>query len=341
MESKLTQALCNLNNSLIIADSSGIGSSGDITIIATEGITLQGLPTVAEELSGSRDELPSQINTGLDEFINPDTRQVENSGQGQAGSINITASQLNLTDLASISSNVEETTSGSGGEVILNVDSVNIDNNAAVGTFTANSDDAGSITVNGGNIELASGGRLVTATDGAGNAGTINLNLSDRLNVDNANAANAPTLIFNNEITNESLGRTGLFANATERATGNAGSINIGQNQAVPQDVTFANGAEVTVDSGDQGNAGSIAIATDSLSVEDSEITAANAAGNGGNINIRASDLLLLSGDSLISSAATNFANGGNVNIATEFVIATPGNSDILANAEQGERRGN
>ena len=205
----ITTGSLESNNSLIVADSSGIGSSGDINITADNTITLQGLPTVENELDvniADGNLPPSQIITGLDEFINPNTGVVESSGQGEAGNINITAGQLNLNDLASISSNLEETTVGGGGEVTLNVGSLNIANNAAVSTFTVNASDAGSITINSENVDLLSGGRIVSATDGGGNAGTINLNISDRLNIDNANAENAPRLVFNNAITNELLG---------------------------------------------------------------------------------------------------------------------------------------
>jgi len=333
-----------LNNSLVVADSSGIGSSGDININVEDTITLQGLTTTERELDINVSEgrlPPSGITTGLDEFINPDTELVENSGQGEAGSINISARQLNLTDLASVTSNVEETTVGGGGEVQVNVDSLRINNNAAISTFTVNDSNAGSITINSETIDLLAGGRLVSATDGAGDAGSINLNVSDRLNIDNADAAEAPRIEFNNQLTNELLGRTGLFANATERSTGNAGSILVGKNlnaASAPQEINIANGAEIKVDSAIEGNAGDVRLSTDSLSLSNgAKVTATNAAGEGGNIDLTAKDRITLSGDSLISSAATNASDGGNIFIDTDFIVVFPGNSDILANAEQGQ----
>ena len=297
-----------LNNSLVVADSSGIGSSGDINIVVEDTIILQGLTNVENELDIDTSEgrlPPSGITTGLDQLLDPETGEVQNSGQGEAGSINITASQLNLTDLASVSSNIEETTVGGGGEVEVTVDSLNISNNAAISTFTVNDSDAGSITINSQTIDLLAGGRLVSATDGAGNAGSINLNVSDRLNIDNANAATAPRIEFNNELTNELLGRTGLFANGTENSTGNAGDIDVSSDL-----VTLSNGAEVTTN---------------------------NTAGEGGNINLQVSESITLRENSLISSEATNAADGGNISIDTDFIIAFPGDSNILASAEQGQ----
>lgn len=336
-----------LNNSLIVADSSGIGSSGDININVADTITLQGLTTTERELDINTPEgrlPPSGITTGLDEFINPDTELVENSGQGEAGSINIFARELNLTDLASVTSNVEETTVGGGGEVQVNVDSLRVDNNAAISTFTVNDSDAGSITINSQTIDLLTGGRLVSATDGGGNAGSINLNVSERLNIDNANAAAAPRIEFNNQLTNELLGRTGLFANATERSTGNAGSILVGKNPnaaPVPREINIANGAEVSVNSSIQGNAGDVRLSSGSLSLSNgAKVTATNAEGEGGNIELKATDRITLRDSSLISSEAINTADGGNISMDTNFVIAFPGDSNILASAEQG-RGGN
>ena len=86
------------------------------------------------------------------------------------------------------------------------------------------------------------------------------------------------------------------------------------------------------------GEAGSLTIEANSLSIEDgSRIDAATQAGNGGNITLNIADSITLKDTGFISARALQDANGGNINIDTDFIIAFPqGNNDIIANAQRG-----
>ncbi len=336
----LTSGSLALTNSLIIADSSDMGSAGDINITVDDTITLQGFPEGTDEFSATTTELPSAIITGLNENINEDTRLVDSAGQGNAGSINITASQLILTDLASVSSSVEETTIGDGGTINLNLDLLRLDNNAAIGTYTTSESKAGSINVNSQNLELVSGGKLITATDGLGNAGTINLNITNNILIDNNLAAEAPTFTFNDLIVNELQGQTGLFANATVRSTGNGGNIFIGQNLNSPAtNITLINGSQVRADGGIDGDAGNIEISAQELTLDNNAVIVAETSSpQGANIKLDIADNIVLDNNSSISAQAFSAGNGGNIDIDANFIIAFPnGNNDILASAEQGQ----
>lgn len=337
---KIDTGSLTLTNSEIIADSSDLGSAGDINIIAEDQIVLQGAPLARDEFSATSAELASFIITGLNENINPETRVVDSAGQGDAGNINLQASQLILDDIAFISSSVEATTVGDGGTINVDVDLLRLENNAAIGTYTVSEFNAGSINVNSLNLELLSGGKLITVTDGAGNAGTINLEIADNITIDNAGAINAPTFVFNDEIANELQGQTGLFANATGRATGNGGNILIGEALSSPTTrITVTNGSQVRADGGEEGDAGNIALLANSLFLDgNSLIVAETSSPQGGNVTLQIAENINLNRNSLISAEARGTGNGGNLNINADFIIAFPdGNNDIIANAQQGQ----
>jgi large exoprotein involved in heme utilization and adhesion len=185
-----------------------------------------------------------------------------------------------------------------------------------------------------------SGGKLVTSTDGTGDAGNINLNITDNITIDNAIASSIENKFFDEDIINELQGRNGLFSNAITNATGNGGSIFIGSKpESIPNNVTIANGGEVRVNGEIQGNAGIISLKANSLSLEkNASIIATTAFGQEGNINLEVSDVISLEKNSTISAAAVKNASGGNIDIDTNFIVAFPeGNNDIIANANRGQ----
>jgi large exoprotein involved in heme utilization and adhesion len=97
--------------------------------------------------------------------------------------------------------------------------------------------------------------------------------------------------------------------------------------------LTVSNRGEVSVRSTTLGDAGTLTVNTGSILLDEGKITATSDNAKGGNINLTASDLLLMRDRSLISaqSFGTN-SQDGNITIDTDFVIALPSeNSDIIA----------
>ncbi|MGL5806514.1 MAG: hypothetical protein ACRC11_13930, partial [Xenococcaceae cyanobacterium] len=89
------------------------------------------------------------------------------------------------------------------------------------------------------------------------------------------------------------------------------------------------------------GNAGTITITSTKVALEDfGSIKATSAGGNGGNIELTASELLKLRRNGEISTTAGlqgTGGNGGNININANLLVAFPKeNSDITANAFEG-----
>ena len=202
------------------------------------------------------------------------------------------------------------------------------------------------LTVDAQTLDLSSGGKILAATDGAGDAGNINLNVSEQITIDNDPKSSAteirggddpsPSDRLLNDLQSEP---SGIYVNATENASGNAGNINIGSSQASPNNITVTNNGRIVADSEGAGSGGNIFINSKNLQLSnDGLISASTNSGGGGSIAFDIAENLTLSGGSLISAEAFNDADGGNLEIDTQFVIAfADGNNDILASAEGGQ----
>src|SRR5919202_3902766 len=72
--------------------------------------------------------------------------------------------------------------------------------------------------------------------------------------------------------------------------------------------------------------------------LDNGQLIAETASGEGGNINLNVEDLVLMRHHSLISGQAGNNGNGGNINITNSgFIVAVPReDSDIVADADRG-----
>nr|WP_263858132.1 filamentous hemagglutinin N-terminal domain-containing protein [Waterburya agarophytonicola] len=316
-------SLLSTNGNLILADSQAQGNGGSIVINAAERVLLEG-----REENG----FPSQVVAGL-------TRE---DSEGMGGTIEINAGELVMGDVAFISSNTVEGSVGEAGNITLNVDRLNLSENAFINAFTANDFDGGSIIVNAQTLDFISGGKIFAATAGRGNAGNINLNISDRATLDNSVQASSPLVEFpeseqlSNDLQNSS---SGIYANATESASGNGGNINIGQIlESKPQNFIISNDAQIDVGSQGTGSGGNIFLASQALELDNNaNISASTGFGQGGIITLDIADNLTLNNSSSISAEAFNDANGGNLNIDSRFIIAFPnGDNDILASAENG-----
>ncbi|MEH2082323.1 MAG: filamentous hemagglutinin N-terminal domain-containing protein [Nostoc sp.] len=278
---------------------------------------------------------------------------VSPGGVGRGGNIDINAITLSLIDGAQLT--VSTLGLGNAGNVTVQArDAVSLAGNAAIfstlGSTTApiikvNFDDSGRPTVT---IEP----REQTINPNAlGNSGNINIT-SGLLSI--TNGARLTTSIFGkgnagsinlktqnavfsgNDISGLS---SGVFSAVEKNAVGNAGTIGITTNE-----LTLKSGAQLVASSFGEGNAGAITIqATDKFLVNGinsnglpTGVFAESRTGRGGNIRLNIENLLMLRYQGLISATSgVAGSNGldGNINIDTKFLVAVPSeNSDIIAN---------
>ncbi|GAC1465255.1 MAG: hypothetical protein NVSMB70_11160 [Chamaesiphon sp.] len=261
------------------------------------------------------------------------------SGNGGNVEINADTVMISGTDSRSgISSGIFTNTSGSGegGNLTIDTNSFHIANGGVLDARTTANGNGGSTTINANTFEATQGGQVLTTASGAGQSGNITLNISDRVNLSGSDP-NFLTRLQNfssSNITNDGAA-SGLFANTTANSTGRGGDILI-----TPRQLLVSDGALVAVDSRGSGNAGSIQIAADSLTLDNRALLSANtASGEGGNITLQVPKLLQLRHNSKLSAEAGGTSNGGNIALDANL-IASLENSNITANAFQG-RGGN
>jgi large exoprotein involved in heme utilization and adhesion len=233
---------------------------------------------------------------------------------GNAGNI-----QINATDAVSISgansitgdsSGLFTNTNsiGKGGNITVNTSALRVSDGAVLDARTNNFGNGGNITVNARLIETINGGQLIATSSNSGRAGKITVNASDRVIVNGSDATFSERVAkFGERVANPEAA-SGFFVRSL--SSGAAGDIEV----TTPQ-IRLDNGARFNAES---------------------------ASGNGGNINLRVGDLLLLRGGSFISATAGTAQQGGDggnitINAPSGFIVSAPNeNSDITANAFNG-----
>ena len=317
-------SLFSTNGNLILADSQAQGDGGNITITAGEQILLEGL---------SENGNPSQIVAGLS----------RENAEGTGGTIKLKAGELVLNDVAYITSDTVSGSIGDAGNVTIDVNNLRLSENSLINAFTANDFDGGEITIDAQTLDLASGGKILAATDGGGNAGNINLNISDRITIDNSIESSAPFFFFGSSsqlLNNLQSSPSGIYADTTENSTGNGGNINIGMlPEQRPQDFIISNNGQIIVDSDGKGNGGSINLKSQALELDSGSISASTQAGVGGIITLQIAEDITLRDNSFISAQAFGNADGGNLNIDARYVIGFDSvgtGNDLVATADGG-----
>ncbi|HAX78897.1 MAG TPA: hypothetical protein DCY88_24480 [Cyanobacteria bacterium UBA11372] len=272
---------------------------------------------------------------------------------GKAGDVEINAN----TFVATNGGQVRSFTGGIGdaGNVTVSVlDSITLTGTNG-GVFSGFSSDvrrdavgnAGAIAIETGSLSMARGAQIRGTTLGRGNAGRIEIEATRSIALDGGILVTIPnrpepvpiTTAIVSEVTPGSQGQGNLIEintgqlsvsngagiSASTVSSGNAGSILINASESVSFDGNpgapfFPSGAFVGTLAGASGQGGTLTINTPSLSVTNGAQLEAvtESRGNAGNININASESILLSGaDTGVFSNTTpaSTGNGGNISI--------------------------
>jgi filamentous hemagglutinin family protein len=303
------------------------GNAGKITAKARESISISNeeslitsfaLPTIEDATVGRGGDI--EIATNL--FSLNDAAKVISStlGQKNSGNILLEANSVNLDRGFLTTQTGSPTNLGSGGnagELKINAGTLRVQNGGLISSETFNSGSGGKLEVNAAEFIEVNGisaisGRnsaITTATSGTGNAGDMEIT--------------TPRLLVKN---------SGNISGETLTSNGRGGTLNLNTAELILQ-----NNAKVTVSSEGGGDAGNINVSSASTLLENqSAIAADTASGNGGNINLLFSDLILMRGGSEISTSAgiaSAPGDGGNITIDTDFLVALFDNNDIKANS--------
>ncbi|MBW4549944.1 MAG: filamentous hemagglutinin N-terminal domain-containing protein [Aphanocapsa sp. GSE-SYN-MK-11-07L] len=301
------------------------GTSGSVSISASDSVQVTGSAPTNFFVSFS----PSAIATG----------SIFNAS---SGNISISTGTLLVSDGGSIISATYGT--GKGGDI-----NVRAANSVEVSGFT-NSNFPSSIsssaysTGNAGNIAITSpkvgvldGASISTSTVAGGSAANIDINASESVIVSGyvissnfGSEAVFPTLISSGAIDLPPLpDALQQILQVPDTPSGDAGTVTIRTSNLDIDDF-----AQVSVRNDGTGIAGNLAISANSITLNNGNLTAATASGDGGNLQLDVGSLFLLRNQSNVTASATGQGQGGNINIHTG-VLVLKDNSSISANADQ------
>ena len=292
------------------------GNAGSVTVNTSElkiddqatADQFTGIASTAE--SGSRGNAGTVVITvaGLLEMINGAQISSSTRATGNAGSVTVNAGELKIDDqgvngqLTGISSKANSGSEGNAGTVAITVaGQLELTNGAQISSSTSAPGDAGSVTVNAGELKIDDqgvSGQLTGITSNAnsgssGNAGTVEITIDGLLE-----------LINGAEISSNTF------------ALGNAGSVTVNAGELKIDDQGLAGqftGIASTAESGSVGTAGSVVITVDGLLelINGAKISSsARATGNAGSITVNAKDLYVTGESTGIYSFAADTATG-------------------------------
>lgn len=334
-----TRTLSVTNGAVLSASTFGEGNAGDVTIQATDKVSLDGM--------GSNG-LPSAVGS-----------QVGPGARGNGGDVTVTAETLSVTNGALLSTNSFST--GNAGNVTLRVTrAVSLDGTGSNGVPSAVVSQivpgavgaGGNVDIQAGTLSVTNGALVSTSTAGQGNAGDVSIRATDTVALDGVGQTGLSSSIVS-QVAAGAIGNGGNVTISTDRLSvthgagldtstvgnGNAGNIIIDASESVAFDGVgrngFLSGAGSKVGAGAAGDGGNLSITTHRLSVTDGAQLSVGTLGTGdaGNVSIQAADAVILDGvgrtgqssgiGSQVGAGATG--NGGNLTIATRRLSATNG----------------
>lgn len=232
---------------------------------------------------------------------------------GSGGDITIRSNSLDIRNGGLIATDTSGT--GVGGDIDIRSNSTRIDGKAdastgisAVTFATKDGGRAGSIRIQGKEVLVRRGGIVTTTTFGSGHGGSIEIAANDII-LDGGGSAND----------------TSITAETSDKATGRGGGI-----QLNARSLQVLRGAEVSTSSYGVGSGGDINVKADNFQIDgmgSEKFTGLNAttfreqgkAGQGGNINVHGKRLLIVDGGA-ISGATLGLGNAGNITVNAERV---------------------
>jgi filamentous hemagglutinin family protein len=288
--------------------------TGDLDLNATGSIALS-MSSLSNDLLGQGNTGSINLTAGDQIFLDGGgiNSAVRSTGVGNAGNINITTGSLALTSFS-----IQSHTSGRGsaGNVNINArDTVSFNDFSSVytGVRGGGIGNAGDINVTTGALSLTNG-ELVSFQSGSSNAGNININARDTVSLTQ---------------------NSGLNSYAIE--SGNAGGINVNAYNTVSLDDSRISNLVIF----GAGNVGGINITTGALSLTKGAdlLSTTIGQGNGGSVKINARDRVTVDGAFLPEATASYYrasrirtrtvtgdeGQGGDVTIATGSLFLTNG----------------
>lgn len=328
----------NALGSEIVLKTFASGNARDISINSQGAVEFN---TILE--TGNRSIISNEVGqgasgTGGDINIEASTLQILDGsglqlvsrGTGDVGDINVTTSELvsfvgglliefGFTPSGILVLNSPSSTTANG-DVTITTKQLQIFDGAQVSTSPRGTSDGGNITV--------------VAQDSVDIAGRgpeqfpISSSLSAGSQLRGSSGDGGDLILHTGQLRIRDGGRVQTFSSGS----GNGGDIVVNANS-----VSIMRGG-ITATASGEGNAGELTIFADSILLGQlGRLSAETNGGSEGNIDLIVNDLLTLRRGGSITTNAAKTSTGGNININAPFIVAVPmENSDIVANAVEG-----
>lgn len=298
------------------ADPTMQATGGDVNVLVTNNLSLHGARITASS-SG-----------------------ISSMAAGNAGTINVSAGHVRLANAAEISSSTT-LSSGAGGTISVvgagPTGSVLI-NGGALRASTDGSGNAGTITVGGNTVTVSGAASSIdSSTTGTGNAGSIlvhagEVNLQNGGTISSASvdqaAGNAGFITINT---------TGRFHSSGGQVVTSAGNGQGGDITIQAEEIQLDNGARIAASTTGSLDAGNILLeAGDRIMLRDSTVTTTASQASGGSITLQAPNLIRLRNGQITSSVQGGLGTSGGDIMIDPLVVLLQHNSQILAQAIQG-----
>lgn len=273
----------------VSVNSGQAGPGGDLEIDA-DRITIRGVSGTSPRLAALSFGAPSGriiVRADIIELLTGGQIRSDSVGTGSpGGDIEVTAQTLYIDDqqvfeLTGISSRSIEAGSG-GGNIMLNVEHIELHNGAEITATSDNAGPSGSVTINGDEVVVDSESTIASAASAGGSAGGVTLCLDDSLNLLSGGMLSVSAASSDGGDISVEVGREIRLVEGeiTARADGDGGNIRL-----VAPSLIYLRDSIVSAESvgGDGGN---IAIDPVFVVVDHSQIVANAVVGNGGDIHI-------------------------------------------------------
>ncbi len=345
-----TDKLTVLNGGRISSDTYSNGNAGNVQIDAkTLVVNGNGMNT---EISS--DAMPNssgkagtvKVSAAQLQLLNAGTISSSTKSSGNAGNVTVNANSLVINGqdnplYTGIFSDAYKTSTGNAGEVSITTNDLSVFNSGAISTSIWSKGHAGNVAitaktllVDGQNSRKATGISSNAQLGSSGDAKTIALNVDDLMLVnggqirsDSMGQGNAGNVVIDAKQVainrQSSLVDTGVFTDTTLLSgSGHAGKINL-----TTDSLSLKSGAEISSNTDNQGNAGSIAIVGKQISIDGqgnnavtgvfSDASELASGGHGGVVMVN-SDSLHISHAGIISSNSYSRGNAGTVDVASK-----------------------
>jgi filamentous hemagglutinin family protein len=285
------------NSALLSTETRGRGNAGSVIINAIDTVSLNNKSEIETEVESIAEGKGGNISieTGSLSLLNGAVLEAGTEGKGDAGDVQITASDSIFLDKSRITNTIDENAVGNAGSVIVNAgNTISVDNSTISSRVNKGAiGNSGEITIATKNLSLVNGAGLTATTEGQGNAGKIIINAIDTISLD---------------------GRIFIDSRIAEKGVGNSGGIEISTDNLY---LTNISGLNATTSG--QGDAGQIIIKTTgnsgNVSLNNSYLTSRvnkNAKGNSGGVNITAKNFSLVN-NSTLTATTEGQGNAGQI----------------------------